>query len=71
MTVRKMTVPVLGSTPAALVLPQPLTLEALSQLEEGLAGTLAKLRREVGDCDKDPGKLEYESWMQHLRTALR
>ncbi len=71
MTVRQLTVPIAGSTPAALVLPQPLTHEALGRLEAGLMDTLVRLRRELGGTAADAGKVEYESWIQHLRQACR
>lgn len=67
MTARQLTVPLSGDGPAVLILPQPLTLESLCRLEHSLAGSLAKLRREIGSDAADPGILEYESWMQHLR----
>jgi len=53
MTVRQLTVPIAGSTPAALVLPQPLTHEALGRLEAGLMDTLVRLRRELGGTAAD------------------
>ena len=64
MTFRHLTLPIPGAGPAALILPQPLTLDALGRLEEGLASSLAGLRRELDGCAVDPGKLEYESWMK-------
>jgi hypothetical protein len=69
MTTRHFTVPLAGSAHAALVLPQPLTLDAIGQLEEGLARRLAMLRREVEGQADDAGEREYASWMQHLRPS--
>lgn len=70
MTIRYDNVHSDGSMPAAPVPPQSLALEALDRLEISLTDSLATLRRDLG-CSYDPGKLEYESWMQHLRPALR
>lgn len=71
MTVRQVNVPPAETTPGTTtVLRQPLTVEALDQLEACLMGSLATLRRDLG-CSDDPGKLEYESWMQYVRPTLR
>ncbi len=67
MSVREITVPVAGSTPAVLVLPQPMTPESLGCLERELAGALAELRREVDEGAAERGRLEYESWITRLR----
>lgn len=69
MTDRQLTVPLAGDGPAVLILPRPLTPESLSRLEQSLAEGLAGLRREMAACAADPGLVEYESWMQHLRPA--
>jgi hypothetical protein len=66
MTTRHFTIPLAGSAHAALVLPQPLTRDTLGELEEGLAGRLAMLRREISGLVDDAGEREYESWMQQL-----
>jgi cell wall assembly regulator SMI1 len=71
MTIRRIDVPQAETTPATTtVLQQPLTVEALDQLEACLMGSLARLRRDLG-CSDNPGKLEYESWMQYLRPTVR
>ena len=69
MTAHQLTLPLSGDASAFLILPQPLTPESLCRLEQGLACSLAQLRREMGDDAVDPGTLEYESWMQQLRPA--
>lgn len=66
MTVRQLTISLPGEAPAILTVPQALTPESLRELEQGFAGTLARLRREMGSDAADPGALEYASWMQHL-----
>ena len=68
MTARQLTVSLTGNGPAALVLPQPLTVESLRLLEQEITGALATLRREIGDDIASPAELEYASWMQHLRS---
>lgn len=68
MTVREVIVPVVGCTTAALTLPQPLTLEALDRLEQGLADRLAGLRRALAGDAAEPGELEFQSWMQQLHA---
>jgi hypothetical protein len=69
MTAHQLTVPLSGDASAFLILPQPLTPESLGRLEQGLAVSLAQLRREMGSDPADPGGLEYESWMRHLHPA--
>ena len=69
MAAQQVNVPLSGDGSAYMILPQPLTPESLRQVEESLAGSLARLRREMGVDSAAPGILEYESWMQHLRPA--
>lgn len=74
MTSVQLTVPVPGAAPAVLTLPQPLTRQALHELEQAVTGTLGMLRRDLrGAPDADAaehaarrqaaGEIEYVSWM--------
>lgn len=75
MSTLQVTVPLPGSGPAVLTLPQPLTQAALGHLEQAVSGTLGMLRRDLrgaaGDADDfeqaapapDAGAIEYDSWM--------
>ena len=74
MTCLKLTIPVPGTGPAVLTLPQPLTPQALLELESAVAGTLGSLRRDLlGDGfvaapwrtlpRPDAAEVEYASWM--------
>jgi hypothetical protein len=71
MPTRHLSVPISGNEAAVLSLPQPLTLDALADLERGLAGSLGALRREMDGSAEDPGALEYESWMDVLLAQRR
>ena len=73
MTCLQLTLPVTGTGPAVLTLPQPLTPQALLELEHAVAGTLGMLRRDllgVGfgavsehAADRpDAAEIEYASW---------
>lgn len=57
-----------GNGHAALTLPQPLSPQALLQLEQALATALGQLHHEVCNHGSDPGQLEYASWLQQLRS---
>ena len=70
----QLTLPVSGAVPALLTLPQPLTPQALLELEHVVSGTLGMLRRDllgagVGAASEhaerrpDAAELEYASWM--------
>lgn len=70
----QITLPVPGTGPAVLSLPQPLTPQALLELEHAVAGTLSMLRRDLpivgfgaapehGGCRPDAAEIEYASWM--------
>jgi|APIni6443716594_1056825.scaffolds.fasta_scaffold77664_2 hypothetical protein len=74
MTCLQITLPVPGTGPAVLTLPQPLTPQALFELEHAVAGTLGLLRRDlfgavVGTFHEnavsrlDAAEIEYASWM--------
>lgn len=74
MTCLQLTLPVSGSVPAVLTLPQPLTALALLELEHAVAGTLGMMRRDllsagVGPAVEhalprpDAADIEYASWM--------
>lgn len=67
MPVREITVPVAGNAPAVLILPEPMSPESLGRLEREIDGTLSQLRREVAEGAAERGRLEYESWIAHLR----
>ncbi len=71
MTLRQLSLPDCGS--AMLTLAEPLTLDAIGQLECGLDNLLFKLRRELRADQADPGDLEFESWTanMHLTTSPR
>jgi hypothetical protein len=75
MTTLQLTLPVPGSGPAILTLPQPLTPAALGRLEQAVASTLGMLRRDLrGGADdalaiddasspSAAGAIEYASWL--------
>lgn len=74
MTCLQITLPVAGIAPAVLTLPQPLTAQALLELEHAVAGTLGMLRRDLlgagsGTSQEravsrpDAAEIEYASWM--------
>ena len=69
MTLHQLTVPVPGTKPALVTLPQPLTLGALIDLEQAIADTLGMWRRDLAGSTRDAGAIEYASWMQRLRPA--
>ena len=74
MTCLQLTLPVSGSAPAVLTLPQPLTALALLDLEHAVAGTLGMMRRDLLSAGlaqvpmharprPDAAEIEYASWM--------
>jgi hypothetical protein len=74
MTCLQITLPVPGTSPAVLTLPQPLTPQSLLELEHTVAGSLDMLRRDlfgavVGTIPEhavsrpDAAEIEYASWM--------
>lgn len=74
MTCLQLTLPVSGSVPAVLTLPQPLTALALLDLEQAVAGTLGLMRRDLLNAGvvqaptharprPDAAEIEYASWM--------
>lgn len=74
MTSVQITLPVAGTAPAVLTLPQPLTPAALRELERAVAGTLGMLRRDLHGAAETvaaeraahrqaAGEIEYASWM--------
>lgn len=69
MTARHMIVSPHGGSPAVQNLPQPLARESPLPLEQGLPDKQTKLRNEVSTVPALPGELEYESWMQQLRSS--
>lgn len=69
MTSHQLTVPVPGSEPALVTLPQPATLDALTNLEQALTNTLGMWRRDLAGSSADAGAIEYASWMTQLRPA--
>lgn len=66
MSVCELTVPIAGSAPAVLILPQPVTPEALVRLEQEVASTLSELRQTLDDGAAERGSVEYESWIAYL-----
>ncbi|MDP2451117.1 MAG: hypothetical protein Q8M93_19680 [Polaromonas sp.] len=74
MTCLKLPPPASGAVPALLTLPQPLTAQALLELEHALAITLAMLGRDLlgagvgtppehAESRPDAAEIEYASWM--------
>lgn len=70
MTTLQFTVPVPGTEPALVMLPQPLTLDALDCVEQAIDHNLGLLRRELGGDARAAGAIECASWQRHLRSAL-
>ena len=69
MTALQLTVAVPGDDPAVLTLPQPLTAETLTRIEQAVADTLAMLRRDLCGRADDAGAIEYASWLPALRSS--
>ena len=78
MTPLQLTLPVSEVTPAVLTLPQPLTSQALCELEQAVSDTLGMLRRDLCGNRRDAadeaaaglaarqygaGEIEYASWL--------
>lgn len=74
MTCMQLNLSLPGTGPALLTLPQPLTAQALLELEHAVAGTLGMLRRDLlsvgfGAAPEpavrrpDAAEIEYASWM--------
>lgn len=74
MTCLQITLSLAGTGPAVLTLPQPLTPQALLDLEHDVAGTLGMLRRDLLSMGfeaapehavrrLDAAEIEYASWM--------
>lgn len=64
MNTRQLTLPQGGSV--MLTLPDPLTLDAIYQLESGMDKLLLKLRHEIHADQPAPGDLEVESWTANM-----
>lgn len=70
-----------GTVPVLLLLPQPLTAQALRDFENAVAGALATLGRDPNAANAadleyaswmpDPGAIEVASWTAHLRPSVR
>ena len=69
MAVRHITVPVSGDAHAVLTVPQPMTADSLGRLERDIVRTLSELRRGLEEGAAECGRLEYQSWIEHLREA--
>ncbi len=69
MIVLQLPVAVPGDEPAVLTLPQPLTAETLTRLEQAIAGTLGMLRRDLCGRAGDAGAIEYASWLPALQSS--
>lgn len=69
MNALQLTVAVPGDDPAVLTLPQPLTPETLTRLEQAIAATLGMLRRDLCGRASDAGAIEYASWLPYLRPS--
>lgn len=64
MNTRQLNLPECGS--AMLTLSEPLTQEAIYQLECGFDQLLFKLRQEIHSDQPDPGDLEFKSWTVNM-----
>ncbi|MBT9554208.1 MAG: hypothetical protein IV088_25480 [Hydrogenophaga sp.] len=70
-----------GTVPVLMLLPQPLTAQALRDLEHALADALATRGRDPSAANAadleyaswmpDPGAIEVASWAAHLRPSVR
>lgn len=69
MNVLQVTVTVPGDDAAVLTLPQPLTAEMLTRLEQAIACTLRVLRRDLCGRANDACAIEYASWLPSLRSS--
>ncbi len=74
MTCLQLTLPASGTAPALLTLPQPLTPQALLEVEHAVCGTLGLLRRDLLGAGlwatsgrampgSDTAEIEYASWL--------
>ena len=67
MTKQQTTLSIPDCAPAALTLPEPLTLESIGRLEAAIASLLRMFRKDLrGDAADDPGSIEVDSWSIHL-----
>ena len=75
MTCLQLTLPVSGSVPAVLTLPQPLTALALLDLEHAVAGTLGMMRRDLlnaGPFELKPiPRRDQDRYGRDLRVVVR
>ncbi len=71
MTAHQFSLSFAGNGQAMLILPQSMTIETLRLLEQEIIGALAEIRRDLCEDLARPGEVEYASWLQHLRPALR
>ncbi len=52
---------------ATLTLPEPLTLESMSRLENEIGSLFRMLRKDFsGPAAADPGAIEFDSWIAQL-----
>lgn len=67
MTPRQTTFSVPEGGAATLTLPQTLTLESMSRLENEIGRMFRMLRQDLsGPATEDPGAIEFDSWIAQL-----
>jgi hypothetical protein len=67
MTPRQTTFSVPEGGAATLTLPETLTLESMSRLENELSRMFRMLRKNLaGPATEDPGAIEFDSWIAQL-----
>ena len=69
MNASQLTISFPGDEPAVLTVPQPLTAETLTRLEQAIASALGMLRRDLFGRARDAGDVEYASWLAALRPS--
>lgn len=68
MTDRNLTIPLPGSRPATLTLPEPLNADAVQVLDDALACVVDHLRRDYAAGKLAAGHIEYASWIARLNA---
>lgn len=68
MTTQQMSFSIPPYGTATLTLPEQLSPDAFTRLESAIGDALGDPRRALGDhTAKDPGSIEFDSWLVHLR----
>ncbi len=67
MTTELQLLPLAGRGYVVLGLPQPMSLDALPELERVLHQATEQLRHQLSETAPEPGELEYASWLPVLR----